>query len=365
MVVNVVIAEGLTVKTGVSADISQHVSYDFYRADARDIENFSFALEVAVVVFILKGNIAFAKNDSVAGMPAPEDADVARENGIRNGARVDPLAPGNYQARVSFQDSDHRPHGRTVGVGSDSNAKVAASAPESLCKETFACSYFCRPVAIGLPAAAHAQGGDQIKLGTDLVEIRAVVTDAKGRPVLGLTKDDFDVVDGGRAQQLDFFSQERVSSAPAAATGATGDAGPSASSGPDRRPLRRRPPSCAALARERQDGARDVRDTRPLGPRPARNRHRIGARPPLRTVRVGPLDPARGDRRAPARAARRMAREVHAVPRLAHPAGSARRIGRARLRRKAAQAPGASGSSSPYEDVAIDRSYRARQTTLT
>src|SRR5689334_14391369 len=56
----------------------------------------------------------------------------------------------------------------------------------------------------------RAQDGDQIQLGTDLVEVRAVVTDAKGRPVVGLTKDDFEVLDGGTPQSLSFFSQERI-----------------------------------------------------------------------------------------------------------------------------------------------------------
>jgi VWFA-related protein len=40
--------------------------------------------------------------------------------------------------------------------------------------------------------------------------VRAVVTDRKGLPVLGLTKDAFEVFEGGVAQEITFFSVERI-----------------------------------------------------------------------------------------------------------------------------------------------------------
>lgn len=51
---------------------------------------------------------------------------------------------------------------------------------------------------------------DQVQLGANLVELRAVVTDSKGHLVTGLTKADFDVVDAGAPQGIEFFSEQRV-----------------------------------------------------------------------------------------------------------------------------------------------------------
>lgn len=54
------------------------------------------------------------------------------------------------------------------------------------------------------------QDTDVVKVETDLVQVRAVVTDRNGKPVSGLTKDDFDVSENGKPQSVSFFSEENV-----------------------------------------------------------------------------------------------------------------------------------------------------------
>jgi VWFA-related protein len=60
----------------------------------------------------------------------------------------------------------------------------------------------------------HADEQDkQLRLRTDLVQVRAVVTDKKGQPVDNLTKDDFDVLEDNRPQPISFFSVENTGAA--------------------------------------------------------------------------------------------------------------------------------------------------------
>lgn len=51
---------------------------------------------------------------------------------------------------------------------------------------------------------------DQLRLRTDLVQVRAVVTDKRGQPVGNLTKDDFEVLEDSRPQTISFFSVENI-----------------------------------------------------------------------------------------------------------------------------------------------------------
>lgn len=53
----------------------------------------------------------------------------------------------------------------------------------------------------------------QIRLTTDLVQVRAVVTDKQGQPVDNLTKDDFEVLEDNRPQAISFFSVENIGKA--------------------------------------------------------------------------------------------------------------------------------------------------------
>src|SRR5262249_32543025 len=44
-----------------------------------------------------------------------------------------------------------------------------------------------------------------IRIGTQLVQLDAVVVDKNGKIVTGLTKDDFELYDGGKKQVISFF----------------------------------------------------------------------------------------------------------------------------------------------------------------
>jgi VWFA-related protein len=65
-----------------------------------------------------------------------------------------------------------------------------------------------------LPASAQeSQQGDQafkFRTGVELINVTATVTDANGRFVSGLTRDDFHVYDDDRLQPITHFSAERV-----------------------------------------------------------------------------------------------------------------------------------------------------------
>jgi VWFA-related protein len=54
---------------------------------------------------------------------------------------------------------------------------------------------------------------DNIELKGNLIEVRAVVTDERGRPRGDLERGDFEVLDNGRVQEIAFFSVERVGEA--------------------------------------------------------------------------------------------------------------------------------------------------------
>jgi VWFA-related protein len=49
-----------------------------------------------------------------------------------------------------------------------------------------------------------------LKLTTELIEVRAVVTDKAGNPVSGLTKDDFELLENDKPQEVSFFAFTRV-----------------------------------------------------------------------------------------------------------------------------------------------------------
>lgn len=71
------------------------------------------------------------------------------------------------------------------------------------------------PILATLSYAALAQKGaadeDQpIRLKTDLVELRAVVTDKKGQLVDNLKREDFEIFDKGKNQNISFFSIARI-----------------------------------------------------------------------------------------------------------------------------------------------------------
>lgn len=64
-----------------------------------------------------------------------------------------------------------------------------------------------------LPGQPQASRDQTIRLKTDLLEVRAVVTDRKGNPVDNLKKEDFELLEDGRPQNISFFSLEQIDSA--------------------------------------------------------------------------------------------------------------------------------------------------------
>ena len=69
-----------------------------------------------------------------------------------------------------------------------------------------------QPLAVHGPAVqAPANKNEQdLRLKANLVQLRAVVTDKRGQPVAGLKKEDFELLEENRAQEINFFSVEDV-----------------------------------------------------------------------------------------------------------------------------------------------------------
>lgn len=76
---------------------------------------------------------------------------------------------------------------------------------------------------LGLGPASGQDEDDVVTLEASLVDVRAVVTDAGGRPVAGLTASDFEVLESGAPQQIEFFSLERVGAAAERASARVGE----------------------------------------------------------------------------------------------------------------------------------------------
>jgi len=58
--------------------------------------------------------------------------------------------------------------------------------------------------------AKQTDQDDIVRVKTDLVQVRAVVTDKKGQLVENLTQDDFEILENGKAQSISFFAAARV-----------------------------------------------------------------------------------------------------------------------------------------------------------
>jgi VWFA-related protein len=69
------------------------------------------------------------------------------------------------------------------------------------------------------PQANQADKDQNVRLKTELVQLRAVVTDKKGNLVDNLQKPDFEVLENGHHQDIGFFSLERAGAAPSRAAG--------------------------------------------------------------------------------------------------------------------------------------------------
>lgn len=74
----------------------------------------------------------------------------------------------------------------------------------------------------GIPLDAQAPNSPSqerqpfVKVQTNAVVVDVVVTDHSGKPVLGLSKQDFGLTEDGKPQAIDFFEEHCVKSAPAA-----------------------------------------------------------------------------------------------------------------------------------------------------
>ncbi len=58
--------------------------------------------------------------------------------------------------------------------------------------------------------ASESQQDDAVRLKAELVQIDVVVTDKKNRPVIGLKKEDFILLEDGKPQEISFFSLQRA-----------------------------------------------------------------------------------------------------------------------------------------------------------
>src|SRR5258706_9066123 len=84
------------------------------------------------------------------------------------------------------------------------------------------------PASAQQSSAKPAEQDDVIRVTTNLIQVRAVVTDRKGELVDNLKQEDFEVFENDRPQKVSFFNRERVAgSTPSAstdrATSTTGD----------------------------------------------------------------------------------------------------------------------------------------------
>src|SRR5262245_28411200 len=60
-------------------------------------------------------------------------------------------------------------------------------------------------------ASQNPSGQDQpIRVKTELIDLRAVVTDKRGQPITDLRKEDFELMENGKPQELSFFSVVKI-----------------------------------------------------------------------------------------------------------------------------------------------------------
>lgn len=64
------------------------------------------------------------------------------------------------------------------------------------------------PATPGQTATVNVDTAPPIRSTTRLVQVSVIVTDKKGEPVSGLSKQDFAVLDEGKTQEIAFFSAE-------------------------------------------------------------------------------------------------------------------------------------------------------------
>jgi VWFA-related protein len=74
------------------------------------------------------------------------------------------------------------------------------------------------------PSSAQQSPGkppdDVIRVTTNLIQVRAVVTDRKGQLVDELKQDDFEILENDRPQKVSFFSRQQISGGDSSSPGA-------------------------------------------------------------------------------------------------------------------------------------------------
>ncbi len=77
---------------------------------------------------------------------------------------------------------------------------------------------FFIPQSLVYAQSKQKEQDEVIRLKSDLIELRVVVTDKSGRVIDTLKKEDFELIDDGRPQEINFFSLERILPASAPST---------------------------------------------------------------------------------------------------------------------------------------------------
>jgi hypothetical protein len=94
--------DGLARKDGKAAPtLRTHVDGDALSYEARGGRS-ALALDAGGVVYDLQGRAVFTWRERVGGELGPDGVELAKRQGFRYTAHVEPLEPGLYQARVGF-----------------------------------------------------------------------------------------------------------------------------------------------------------------------------------------------------------------------------------------------------------------------
>lgn len=153
----------------------------------------------------VNGSISEGTSDVSATMPANEGA-------APTAAASQPSTPSGATAMAQFATPPNAPSSVASAappVASSSTPEVAEVAPGPI------------PQTLAVPQAS-GKSGFSLSLNARLVDVDVTAVDRKGRPVTGLTKEDFVLSDDGRKQALRSFS--RISGAASASPKPAGTA---------------------------------------------------------------------------------------------------------------------------------------------
>src|ERR1041385_9025069 len=74
----------------------------------------------------------------------------------------------------------------------------------------FVAYFSANPIAVGLGQTKPSDQDEPVRLRTELIEVQVVVTDKQGRVIEDLKKEDFELLEQGRPQEVTFFSLEHI-----------------------------------------------------------------------------------------------------------------------------------------------------------